>query len=506
MSEEDDQARALTILRAGKNVFLTGPAGTGKSHVVHAFLEHCEQRGLSALCTATTGVAAMILGGQTLHSAVGLPVLHEPVEDEDPHEAWRAWSSASAFLAGFLPDEDVLAEDVDYSATAMAYFKARSRTFFVDRLRGAKVLVLDEVSMTDARAFDHASWLCASVREVDRPFGGPQVVLVGDLAQLPPVEGDRWGWAPDSAAWRGLAPETVSLTKIRRQDDPAFTGLLGRLRFGELSRPDARALLARVGAFDPATATRIMPTNRECDAINARELGSLPGVLRVSEARDECRPGREFLLKRFDDGCPSPKVLKIREGARVLVTTNDELRPLRYANGTAGIVRAVGVPPFGADEALVGAKQSRRRLHDLADLAALGPEPLGVDVELESGARVWLGRHAWTIEERGEVIASRAQYPLRLGWAITAHRAQGSTLTRASVSLEKCFSPGQAYVALSRVRSLEGLNLETARLGVVAAHERFLRFERERQRVVPPATKLKAIEEFVSEKRLEWKA
>jgi len=487
----------------------------GKSYLVRRFLEACEADGTQVLVTATTGVAAMLLGGQTLHSAVGLPVLHDSSASSGDegcgwasHAARTPRGTCGAFLRHRHESSQGWDAEDDPSPTVKALWRARARKFHAERLRAAHVLILDEVSMCDARTLDHASWLLAALRQVDAPFGGLQVLLVGDLAQLPPVEGDRWGWAPDSAAWRGLRPETIALTQVRRQTDPEFTGLLGRLRFGRLAPPDARALLGRVGAFDPRSATRILPTNRECDGVNGRELASVPGQLRVSEARDEvwcpdCRSlhvgGKDydhqsklaFLLKRFDEGCPSPRTLHVKVGARVLITVNDDAAVQmpsgryeklgRYANGTAGTLTEIGVPCPDDERPLhrssPATERERLALRSLHDVAAGDAQPLGVLVKLDSGRVVWLGRHTWTVEERGQVVAARQQFPLRLGWAITAHRAQGCTLARASVSLERCFTEGQAYVALSRVKSLDGLNLESARLGLVAAHPRFIQFE-----------------------------
>jgi ATP-dependent DNA helicase PIF1 len=488
---EDEQDAALRTLRAGRHTFLTGPAGTGKSYVVRRFLDACDQDGRQALVCAATGVAAMLLpGGETLHKMTGVPVTHNTPAEDDPHEAWLAAKDAGAFL-GDATDED---DEFEHEDSPLVLRAVKPRSPFVrDRLRSASVLVIDEVSMIDARTLDAAAWLVAHARSAgpDSPFGGLQVVFVGDLAQLPPVEGNRWGWAHESAAWRALAPEVISLETIRRQSgDVAFSSLLGRLRMGDLAPDDAKSLLTRVGAFDPRTATRILPTNKECEAINARELVAVPSQLRTSVAVERAARGLEFMLERLNDG-PSPRKLDVKLGARVIITANDQERPARYANGTGGVVREIGVPPFGLDAARLEretAEREERRakgwrprpLGELADVAE-GESPKGVTIELDSGEQVWIGKHTWKIERGSFEIASRVQYPLRLGWAITAHRAQGATLTKASVNLEKCFTEGQAYVALSRVKSLDGLNLESSRMGVVAAHPRFLRFERERR-------------------------
>lgn len=468
----DEQRDALALMLSGKNVFLTGPGGTGKSWVVRRFLEECRKVRRHVLVAATTGVAAVALGGSTLHRTVGLPVLRVRKTREEAASDWGEDGEQAAETFDDAAEE----ARVRPSAVVLQSYKQPWQRFTATRLRmgfrpdrqddssvGAGAIVIDEVSMCDAFMFDAASWLCATARRTDAPFGGLQVVVVGDLGQLPPVD-ERFGWAHESAAWKGLDPVVCSLTQPRRQSDPEFAALLARIRLGELTPHDQKILSARVHAFDPATApqaVRIMSTNRECGQINEAELQKIPGPVRTRVAAEE---GPAAILADIDRGCPSPRVLRLKVGARVLLTANDPYDPPAWANGTAGTVREIGV--------------------EVVD-AVSGETLVGVAVEDDRGQEILATPVRWEVRELRDgvdtVVAWREQLPLRLGWAITAHRSQGATLDRASVSLEHAFASGQAYTALSRVRTLEGLNLESARCGNLTAHPKFLSFERQRK-------------------------
>lgn len=486
----DEQQEALDLMLSGANVFLTGPGGTGKSYVIHRFLEECRKIRKRVIPCATTGVAAVALGGTTLHRAVGIPVdrvrsrgevktLPAPWdEDPAPTQAHgQMVADVAQNLSATIPgteDFERAAEEsrVKHSLLCVQSYKASWREWTARRLRfgfrpdrrddssvGPGVLLVDEVSMADAQMIDQASWLCAQARGADKPFGGLQFIAVGDFAQLPPVD-DRMGWACDAAAWKALDPVVVNLTTPRRQTDRVFADLLARIRMGELAPRDQGTLLSRVNAFDPAGVVRILSTNAECDQVNHAELMKLPGPTRVRAAEQD---GPEAILRDLDRGCPSPLKLKLRVGARVLITTNDPLAPPMFGNGTAATVREIGV----------------------AVLDPGGQEHRGVLVETDSGVQVTLPPQRWEVREwrdgQEHVVAWREQIPLRLGYAITAHRAQGATLDRVSVNLTRAFSPGQSYVALSRVRTLEGLNLESSKCGNLSAHPRFLEFERSRK-------------------------
>lgn len=485
----DEQSEALRVLMSGRSAFLTGAAGTGKSFVVRRFMEECRKIRRRVIVSATTGVAALALGGTTLHRATGVPV--DRVRSKRravPENDWGDFGEgsnlmtevAATYAASDRANWDDSAEDsrIHPSALVVQSYKQPWKDWTARRLRfgyrpdrrddtthGPGVLIVDEVSMASADLIDNASWLCAVARGVDAPFGGLQVVFVGDLGQLPPVD-ERLGWAHESAAWRAMDPVVLALTQVRRQTDRDFADLLGRVRLGELAPRDRETLMSRVNAYDPAAsatrAVRILSTNRECQAVNDAELQKLPGPTRVRLATEG---GASAVLADLDRGCPSPRELKLRVGARVLLTQNDmQADPPRWANGTAGTVREIGAPVL-----------------DMAD-GTLRP---GVLVEADDGLQIPVLPARWEIREHRngveEVVAWREQLPIRHGWAITAHRAQGATLDRASVDLSGAFACGAAYVALSRVRTLAGLNLESSKCGRLEAHEKFLAFEAARK-------------------------
>lgn len=394
-----DQERALEALRAGGHVFLTGVAGTGKSAVVRRWLAETDQR---VAVTASTGVAALQISGMTLHSWAGLGLGDRPIEDVVCRRWWR--------------------EQV------------------ASRMLRADALLIDEVSMLDAGTLDLADALCRHARrERLLPFGGLQVVLVGDPGQLPPVELADRGWPYDSAAWRALAPETHELVTVHRQSDRAFVRALAEVRAGAMSRSTMILLESRVLAFDPdlAGAARLMTHNEQVDGVNEARLGELDGPLARFVAEDAGDPRHLEQVKRH---CLSPEVLFLRVGARVMATKNDP--ESGAVNGSLGVVEHI-------------------------ERSAVRVRFIGL------GAR-WVERASWEVCDGDRVLASRRQIPLRLAWAITIHKSQGATLDRVSVNLARAFAPGQAYVALSRARTIDGLNLEAWSPASVITHPRII--------------------------------
>jgi len=403
------QEQALTILKTGANVFLTGEPGAGKTYVVNRYVEWLRQRGIEPAITASTGIAATHIGGMTIH----------------------AWSGV-----GIKKDLS------DWELEAL-----QEREPLVRRVRGAKVLIIDEVSMLDAGLLGLVDRALMSLRGSTEPFGGLQVVFVGDFFQLPPVSKgkERTQFAFASAAWEAANPVVCYLSEQHRQDDGLFLQLLAAMRQGELIDEHRELLRTRYEAGGaPEGATRLYPHNEDVDRINTDALATIEAPGKVYRMREQ---GGKTLVEALKRGCLSPEVLSLKEGARVMFTRNNF--EAGFVNGTLGVVEgwsAAGWP--------------------LIRLSKYGGAGHGKLIEAEP--------EEWQIVDGKRVLASIAQVPLRLAWAITVHKSQGMSLDAAVMDLSQAFEYGQGYVALSRVRTLEGLFLMGFNERALAVHPEVL--------------------------------
>jgi ATP-dependent exoDNAse (exonuclease V) alpha subunit len=392
---------ALAAIAEGRHVFVTGRAGTGKSTLLNHFRSITDK---DLVVLAPTGVAAVNVGGQTIHSFFRFRT------DITPEKAARAGSRAA---------------------------KEKERGIY-QRL---VTLVIDEVSMVRADLLDCVDRFLRAARPKRKaPFGGVQLILFGDLYQLPPVitsrehglfEGHYAGPHFFQAhAVKELDLSLVELEKIYRQSDPDFIEALNAIRNNTVLPVHLELLNSRVDPeFNPVDGffVRIVALNREADEINAQELARLKGRSEVFDAEVQGEVGK--------DACPAEQTLTLKAGARVMLLNNDVMG--RWVNGT------------------------------IAKVVAINPD--SVEVELEEGSREEVEPFTWQLfrfelEEKGHHITSTAvgsftQLPLKLAWAVTIHKAQGKTFDRAIIDISRTFAPGQVYVALSRLTSLEGLVL-----------------------------------------------
>ncbi|MBR9825056.1 MAG: AAA family ATPase [Alphaproteobacteria bacterium] len=392
----DHQTRLLDWLITDKpHVFLTGRAGTGKTTLMREFLRRSGNR---AAVIAPTGVAAMQVGGQTIHS-----FFH-------------------------FPPRLVEARDIR---------KVRHRRV----IQALETLVIDEISMVRADmmwAIDKALRLN---REIDEPFGGVQMVLVGDLAQLPPViqgaeaeyleskHGGPFFFHPPP--FRDAGFTLVELEQVFRQTDEYFINILNAVRDGDLNSDEAADLNDRVTGRSGLEASLshivLTSTNEAAFRINQARLQGLATPERAYEAKVE----GQFDQRLF----PAEEPLMLKIGARVMLTRNDPQG--RWVNGTLGEIE-------GFED-----KGARVRIDDQSYLV----EPAKWE------------RNAYAFDAAAQALTkttagSFTQLPLRLAWAMTIHKAQGLTLDKVYLDLaRRLFAHGQAYVALSRARSLEGLEL-----------------------------------------------
>jgi ATP-dependent DNA helicase PIF1 len=410
------QGEALTILKTGANVFLTGEPGSGKTHTINALVAWLRASGIEPSVTAATGIAATHVGGMTLHSWSGIGIA-----------------------------ESLSRADIDRIA---------SKEHVARRVMKARVLIIEEVSMLSAATFEMADRVCREVRRVDRPFGGLTVILVGDFFQLPPVSRNREvAFAYTSPVWRELNLLVCYLTEQYRQDDAEFLGVLSAIRSGAVEEMHHEHLVSRQVSSSEIPSVSEVPKlfshNADVDRINAGELAKLPGRAMKFFMSSK---GKANLVEGLKRGCLSPETLELKEGAAVMFTKNSPPtsagRQGRFVNGTLGVVS-------GWDESGL---------------------PV---VKIKDGSRVNTEPMEWNLEEQGKVKASIAQIPLRLAYAMTVHKSQGMSMDAAIMDLSKAFEYGQGYVALSRVRRLSGVYLTGLNQRALEVHPEILEKDRE---------------------------
>lgn len=291
-----DQALALEIMLAGNSVFLTGPAGSGKTYVLNDFIRRAKRQGKTVAVTATTGLAASHLGGSTLHAWSGIGVADE------------------------LP-------------TNFVQNLSKSRH---DTIAKADVLIIDEISMLHDFRLDMVETAVRLVRGSDVPFGGLQVILCGDFFQLPPVTRGSNAvpkFVVGSRAWKELDPVICILEEQHRQDDAEFLTILNALRAGDVRRGHAEALLGRVAGEVTGVVTELHTTNVDVDRINEAALAAVPGEVHSYEMT---HTGKENYVESLKRSCLAPEVLELKEGALVMCIKNSLDR--KYVNGSLGTV------------------------------------------------------------------------------------------------------------------------------------------------------------------------
>lgn len=379
---------ALSILKTGVNVFLTGQPGSGKTYTVNKYIEYLRSHRIEPAITASTGIAATHIGGVTIHSWSGIGIKKS------------------------LSPQD------------LALLKKNSR--LVSRVKKTHVLIIDEISMLDASVLTTVDLALKELRVCSSPFGGIQVVFVGDFFQLPPVSRqgeDPVHFAFDSSAWEEADPVICYLEEQYRQEDEELLSILRAIRNGEVTTDTFETLSSRIEESHSHKYTRLYSHNINVDKLNDERISGISG----DEVKFYMRSsGAPLLIEQLKRGCLSPEVLVLKIGAQVMFTKNSF--DIGYVNGTLGEV--VG---FSEDE-----------------------NPI---VKIRSGRRIEVTPDEWTIADGERVLATIAQIPLRLAWAITVHKSQGMTLDGAIIDLSKAFEYGQGYVALSRVRTLDNLFL-----------------------------------------------
>ena len=295
----------------------------------------------------------------------------------------------------------------------------------VKRAKSAQALVIDEISMLDGKVLDMVDQILRTVRQKPEAFGGLQIVVVGDFFQLPPVtrNGDMMRYSFESRAWDNAKPLVCYLTEQHRQEDEMLLSLLGSIRRNQIEDDHYTLLQEQTEiAYEHIEPTRLYTHNADVDAVNNAKLAELPAPARVFKMSGM---GRKPLIEGLMRNCISPETLVLKEDALVMCTKNNF--EAGYVNGTLGrVVRFEEGYPV---------------------------------IETTDGEQIVMKTTTWEIVEDKKILASIEQLPLRLAWAITVHKSQGMSLDAAEIDLSKAFVYGQGYVALSRVRSLDGLKV-----------------------------------------------
>ncbi|XP_074859075.1 ATP-dependent DNA helicase PIF1 [Carettochelys insculpta] len=406
MKLSQDQSIVLSAVLSGKNVFFTGSAGTGKSYLLKKIVGSLPPK--STYATASTGVAACHIGGTTLHAFAGIGSGKAPLDQ---------------------------------------CIELAQRTGVRQHWLSCQHLIIDEISMVDAKFFDKLEAVARAVRKRDDPFGGIQLIICGDFLQLPPVSkgNEETKFCFQAKSWRKCIQVNMELTEVQRQTDKSFISLLCAIRLGRCTEDVTRQLMQTATnrvERDGILATRLCTHKDDVELTNERRLQQLPGEMRSYEAVDS----DPMEVKAIDAQCPVGHCIQLKPGAQVILTKNlDVSRGL--VNGARGVVVEFETEGKGL--------------------------PL---VRFLCGVTEVIRMERWVFKGPTGIYLSRQQLPLKLAWAISIHKSQGMSLDCVEISLSRVFESGQAYVALSRARSLEGLRVLDFDPSVVRANPYVLQF------------------------------
>ena len=407
------------INQTHRSVFLTGKAGTGKTTLLREIIQTTHK---NTVVVAPTGIAALNAGGVTIHSMFQLP------------------------FGGFIPDNSSpqFSESTKFEtkATLRRHFKMSGLKKSV--IRNMELLIIDEVSMLRADLLDAMDYMMQTVRKKNTAFGGVQVLYIGDLLQLPPVIRDE-EWRTLKTYYKGKfffhshvvqqhPPLYIELSKIFRQTDDTFISVLNNLRNNQISQEDIQILNQYVKPDFDLKANKgyitLTTHNNKADTMNAQALEDLEGKLVIYKPEIT----GDFPDKIF----PVEQQLQLKVGAQIMFVKNDLSFDKHYFNGKMGVIKSLS-----SQEILVHFPEENKT----------------IEVEKYEWQNIRYKVDEITKEIEEEVLGTFVHYPIKLAWAITVHKSQGLTFDKAALDVSQVFLPGQAYVALSRLRSLEGLIL-----------------------------------------------
>ena len=411
----EKQQKVVDLFLQGKNLFISGGAGCGKSYLLNYLKRNFSNQGLEI--TASTGIASVNIGGSTIHSWAGIGLANQPIEQIIENI--------------FLPK----------------FSKVRRKII------KTKALAIDEISMISCNVLEILDQVFKAVRGNEKPMGGMQMLFFGDFLQLPPVnrDNDSSNFCFNSKIWEELDFYNIILDKIFRQSDEKFIRLLNNLRFGIVDDQDKKILESRIKIIDNNSA--IQPTiltthNAKVEFVNNKHLKNIPNPEQVFQAEYK---GDIYKIEFLKKNCIAYQSLKLKVGAQVMMIKNT-LQKEGIINGSLGIVKEF----------------STKKLYPIVEFAngktfTISPEEWVLE-KFDSETRV------------SKIEASISQVPLILAWAITIHKSQGLTLDKISCDLSDSFSPGQSYVALSRARNLEGVFIESLNFSKINADANAINF------------------------------
>lgn len=421
MSLSDEQKNFISLAMKGKSIFLTAPAGYGKSFAVDYVIKelrllHDNPDDVSRVgVTASTGKAAEIINGRTIHSYLGIGLARLTAEK--------------------------LYEKVK------TVFRLRPK---YKELRNVSTIVIDEVSMINDELLTKISKYLSLIKQNTEPFGGIQMIFVGDLHQLPPVQGRFF---IDSSSYKALDPIVIQFTKCFRQDNIEFQQILAEARIGRLSKESYARLklcndIDRDMFGDDVKPMKVCSTNREVDAINQKELNKIEGETKAYPIIPISLDEKKVELSAKAESIPSEVVLKV--GAQIVITFNVSMNGKQsIANGSQGLVVAMN------DKSIDMMEVGSHKVVKIPYQKLIDPDCIDEDDNPE-----------YVLE----------YLPVRLGWALTIHKCQGMTTSIMEVDLSKVFADGQAYVAVSRVRSIDGLKIIGLKETSFIANQKILQF------------------------------
>ena len=407
------------INQTHQSVFLTGKAGTGKTTLLKEIIATTHK---NTVVVAPTGIAALNAGGVTIHSMFQLP------------------------FGGFIPDNSAPqfsdTTKFETKATLRRHFKMSGQKRAV--IRNMELLIIDEVSMLRADLLDAMDYMMQTVRKKSAPFGGVQVLFIGDLLQLPPIIRDE-EWRTLRNYYKGkfffhahviqqYPPLYIELSKIYRQTDDRFISVLNNLRNNEITSSDIQTLNEFVKPDFDLKANKGFITltthNAKADVMNAQSLADLEGKQMMF---------MPDITGDFPDKIyPVDPYLQLKVGAQIMFVKNDLSMEKNYFNGKMGIVKTMTTKEIWVH---------------------FPDEDKTIEVDKYEWQNIRYTVNEMTKEIEEEVLGSFVHYPIKLAWAITVHKSQGLTFDKAALDVSQVFLPGQAYVALSRLRSLNGLVL-----------------------------------------------
>lgn len=394
------QEEAFEILKMGRNVFLTGAAGSGKTYLLNKYISYLNENGAETAITASTGIAATHINGITLHSWSGIGI-----------------------------KDDLSDRDLKNIAEKKEINKRISKT---------KVLIIDEISMLHYFRLDFVEKICRFVKQNSLPFGGMQIVQCGDFFQLPPVNRTRYftneetgeiktetDFVYKSDSWQNMDLKICYLDSNYRHQDHDLIKILNDIREDRVKESTLVPLRKRYNqevniGVNP---TKLYSHNVDVESINKTELDKISGKTKTYLMQSR---GANPLVEYLKKNCLAPVRLELKINASVMFVKNSIEG--KYVNGTLGKISGF----------------------DMENM------PI---VQTVNGKRITAAPQEWSIEESGKIKAKIIQIPLRLAWAITIHKSQGMSLDAAHIDLSKSFVNGMGYTALSRVRSLNGLKL-----------------------------------------------